>query len=543
MSENIKFFNAALKLLRVGNAETGDIGTTENEFAENYANASGTEKGSSIWNQYYEEGKKEYAIVNSDGKDGINQEEYDKLKCYIDKISQPFKHFAEDFLSGFDGNNKNISSIRTRIGDNTEAVPEKENNGEVSGNANVQKMSEEELAKIKEQFINKKKNDNIEKMKNIQAKPKFEAVASEQKNLKMIETMSREEVIQELQEYDNTFKAEDSTGLEVLRKFLQEAREYNIINDKQSDVVDHHVGTFMQGSHGTCTVLSKINGLSDETLNKIFHEEPEGSGNYRVTFPLDYGNEEKSVIITKEELEKGEVIIENILLNDFSSGDKDVTLLEMAFMKRFGTYISLSGADIKLIEEIFTFPEDKGERVLPGEQRGVESYHITEDKITQALRDGNHPIVTITMASRLPADFSYKDVAEVKTNNGETFTASWGFASQSDETDARTNLKRLLGKDSPIYSQIDNMPTGEFMDLANKFVGAEFDDGAGGTQLYGFMGAIMLSNGASVSEAHALSIVDYNPETKTVMIANPNYNSALIPVPLEVMEKFFEISV
>ena len=83
MSENINFFNAALKLLRVGNSESNDIGTTADEFAENYSNASGAEKGSSVWNEYFEQGKEEYKIINTDGKDGITQEEYnikDKIK-------------------------------------------------------------------------------------------------------------------------------------------------------------------------------------------------------------------------------------------------------------------------------------------------------------------------------------------------------------------------------------------------------------------------------------------------------------------------------
>jgi len=543
MAENINFFNYALKLLRIENKENDDIGTTEKEFAENYANASGAEKGSSVWQQYFEEGKKEYDIINSDGKEGITQEEYNKLKFYIEKISQPFKHFAEDFLSGFDGNNKYISSIRTK-GEKikTEGDP-KEQDIKADDNCNVQEMSEEQKKKIKEQFLNKKKTYNIEKMQNIQAKPNFEVGAPEQKDLKMIETMSKEEIIEELQRYDSNFKVEETTTLEVLRKFLQEARSFNIKNDSQSDVIDYHVGTFMQGGHGTCTVLSKINGLSDEALKKIYQEEPEGSGNYRVTFPLDYGNEEKSIIITKEELEKGEITIEGKLLSGFSEGDKDVTLLEMAFMKRFGTYISIQGADIKMIEEIFTFPEDKEKRVLPEEQRGVESYHITEDKIIKALNENNHPIVGVILASRLPADFSYQDSVEVKTKDGQIFSASWGFASPSDEQSARTGLKRLLGEDSPIYSQIDDMPAGEFMDLANKFVGAKYKDAKDDTQRYGFMGSIILSNGASISENHALSIVDYNPETKTVMLSNPNYNSAQIPIPLEIMEKFFEISV
>ena len=191
---------------------------------------------------------------------------------------------------------------------------------------------------------------------------------------------------------------------------------------------------------------------------------------------------------------------------------------------------------------IMQVTEDKTKRVLPDEQRTAESYTITEDKIIQALQDGNHPIVGVILASKLPADFSYQDVVEIRTANGESFTASWGFASEVDEFEARRNLKILLGENSPIYSQIDDMPVGEFMDLANKFVGGKSVD-VSNEYGYGFLGSIILSNGVSVSENHALSIVDYNPETKTVMLANPNCNSALLSIPLEIMEKFFEISV
>jgi hypothetical protein len=335
--------------------------------------------------------------------------------------------------------------------------------------------------------------------------------------------------------------------MDILRKYLQEAREFNIKNDENSNIVDYHIGTFAQGSHGTCTLLSKINGLDKNTLKDIYQEVPEGSGNYIVTFPPDYGNEEKAVTVTKEELESGEIKIKDndgkeYKLNDFSKGDKDAMLLEMAFMKRFGTWISLYGADIKMIEEIFTFQEEKEKRVLPEEQRTVESYKVSEDKIIQALNDINHPIIAVQSVTRLPADFSYQNMVEITDKDGDIISAHWGFATKSDELDARTNLKILLGKESPLYSQIDNMPVGEFMDLANKFVGgksSDSDDEYG----YGFIGAIILSNGVSVIENHALSIVDYNPETKMVMLSNPNSNSASIQIPLAILERFFEISV
>ena len=549
MSENIKFFNEALMLLRIKNKETGDVGTTEKEFAENFANASGAEKGSSIWNQYYEEGKKGYAIVNSDGQEGITQEEYNKLKYYIEKISQPFKHVAEEFLAGFDGNNKYISEISTKDSyyNDENITKNMDTNILPQENTNFEQLTEEKKAELKKYMLDKNDKTTKKEMQKTQEKPVLSPNHSERKDLKMIETMTRDEIISELLEYDKNYTVKDETDTHTLKKYLQEARVFNIENDEKSDIIDYHIGTFAQGSHGTCTLLSKINGLSAEVLERIYQEDPKDSGNYKVTFPIDYGNAEKTVIITKEELENGQIKIKgddskDYTLNDFSKGDKDVTLLEMAFMKRFGTFISLHGADIKMIEEIFTFPEDKTKRVLPDEQRTAESYTITEDKIIQALQDGNHPIVGVILASKLPADFSYQDVVEIRTANGESFTASWGFASEVDEFEARRNLKILLGENSPIYSQIDDMPVGEFMDLANKFVGGKSVD-VSNEYGYGFLGSIILSNGVSVSENHALSIVDYNPETKTVMLANPNCNSALLSIPLEIMEKFFEISV
>lgn len=549
MSENIKLFNEAIKLLRISNPEKGDLGTTESEFAENYANASGAEKGSSIWNNYFEEGKEEYKIVNSDGQDGITKEEYNKVKFYIYKISHPFNHSAEDFLSGFDGNNKYIAEIRTRCSENEleKINQEKDKDYKIQENANVQEMTEEQKSKYKELLLNKNKKIMNTRKDNTQEKPSLEVNYPEHKNLKMIVTMTREEIISELLQYDKDYIIKDETDMDILRKYLQEAREFNIKNDENSNIVDYHIGTFAQGSHGTCTLLSKINGLDKNTLKDIYQEVPEGSGNYIVTFPLDYGNEEKAVTVTKEELESGEIKIKDndgkeYKLNDFSKGDKDAMLLEMAFMKRFGTWISLYGADIKMIEEIFTFPEEKEKRVLPEEQRTVESYKISEDKIVQALNDGNHPIIAVQSVTRLPADFLYQNMVEVTDKDGNIISAHWGFAAKSDELDARTNLKILLGKESPLYSQIDNMPVGEFMDLANKFVGgksSDSDDEYG----YGFIGAIILSNGVSVIENHALSIVDYNPETKMVMLSNPNSNSATIQIPLAILERFFEISV
>ena len=551
MSDNINLFNAALKLIRIGNPEQNDIGTTAEEFAENYANASGAEKGSSVWNEYFEQGKEEYKIINTDGKDGITQEEYNKLSYYINKITQPFKHYAEDFLSGFEGNNTYIAAIRTRVKDNSEEELSEKNDNTVPDKEESKPENNELIQSLKQTSLNTNRKSIKDKIKNIPKKPSLEINYPERKNLKMIETMSKEEIISEIQEYDTNYNVTDNTSLALLKKYLGEARMFNILNDKNSNIIDYHIGTFKQGGHGTCTILSKINGLSDETLKKIYQEFPEGSGNYKVTFPQDYGNKnQEPVIITKEELESGEIKIQgpdgkDYLLNDFTQGDKDVMLLEMAFMKRFGTYISLNGADVKLVEEIFTFPEDKSKRVLPENERTVESYKISEEKIIQALKEGNHPIVAITNVSRLPADFSYQDTIEAKDKNGDIVSAHWDMLNKGEECIARLNLKKVLGPNSPLYSKIDDMPVGEFMDLANKFVGAEFNDGSSGntTNLFGFIGAVVLSNGAVISENHALSIVDYDTESKTVIIANPNENSHLIRIPLEVMEKFFEISV
>lgn len=546
MSENINLFNAALKLIRVGNSDQNDIGTTAEEFAENYANASGAEKGSSIWNEYFEQGKEEYNIINTDGKDGITQEEYNKLSYYINKITQPFQHFAEDFLSRFEGNNQYIASIRTKITEDSDIPSSKEDDKTPPKESEEQ---EKDKNKLKQELLTK---SNAAKTKNLQNKPSLEINYPERKNLKTVQTMTREEIISELQEYDTNYSVTDDTSLALLKKYLEEARRFNILNDKNSNVVDYHIGTFAQGGHGTCTVLSKINGLSDETLNRIYQESPKGSGNYKITFPLDYGNQNKEpVIITKEELENGEIKIKgpdgkDYLLNNFTQGDKDVMLLEMAFMKRFGTYISIYGADVKMIEEIFTFPEDKEKRVLPESERTAESYQISEEKIIQSLKEGNHPIVAIFNVSRLPADFSYQDTIELDDGNGNIISAHWEMANKSEEKIARLNLKKVLGPNSPLYSKIDDMPIGEFMDLANKFVAAEIkeensDSLAQGS--FGFIGSIVMSDGTSVVENHALSIIDYDVDSKMVTLANPNDNNYSISIPLAIMEKFFEISV
>ena len=82
MEFNDKFYHDALRALQVG--------TTKDQFAESYANASNNEKDSSIWNQLYENGKQIFKqnldIVEANDK--IDQKEFNLFSHMLGQIQR-----------------------------------------------------------------------------------------------------------------------------------------------------------------------------------------------------------------------------------------------------------------------------------------------------------------------------------------------------------------------------------------------------------------------------------------------------------------------
>jgi hypothetical protein len=149
MNFNENFYHEALRMLNVG--------TTKDEFAKNYANASQESSNSSIWQELYNDGQKIFTqnldIVNSN--DTIDEDE--------------FKLF--EYILGF---LKNLPNYNTKE-QNTPSYRGETNNPYIIG--------------VDEKLENLPEGINEEKLKN----------QEELTHLKSVEIMSRQEMIEEIE--------------------------------------------------------------------------------------------------------------------------------------------------------------------------------------------------------------------------------------------------------------------------------------------------------------------------------------------------------
>ena len=157
----------------------------------------------------------------------------------------------------------------------------------------------------------------------------------EQKNLKNLPQMSEEELQAEMEMY----------GLDITKgkKKLTEIRKERNNIDENSDIIDWHIGTFNQNELPDCSLLARIANLTDEELKNIYTKKQDKKGNiyYEVNFPSDDGK--KPVKVTEEELNYMSIKHKGKEILGFSTGDKDVMLLEMAYIKRYGSDITTTG--------------------------------------------------------------------------------------------------------------------------------------------------------------------------------------------------------
>ena len=490
---NLKFFNAAMKAIKPGTSST--------EFATNYANACNAEKGSSLWQKAYEEGLKQFSTMDmhkgSEGK--IDEEELKIIGLYVERMngkSQKLPQTVEEF-SG----NKTLDSLWHK-----ESRPQKPSNPNIP----------------------------------------------ERHHLKPIDTMTKEEIQAEISKYTEMGLIKESceedkdeikntksdisdkktmlpeNELKLLKAQLSSIRAELNETDKNSDIIDMHIGTFNQGGLGDCTMLSQLNGLTDEQLAKIIQRKTDENGKifYEVTFPIDFNNG-TSVKITEEELKSRELSITNgdttYTETKFSIGDADVTLMEMAYIRRFGIDPAVLGADMKFVNDIFSFP---GEKTHVGT-----TYNLTEEKLISAMKDNEHATLSLTHASRLKEDFSYEETFQSSSG----ITAEMGLYKLDKKKIVIERLKAMyekLGNENPDLSEYEKMSEAELMNAVNRFVSEDF----------WFTGELRLSNGVSIIEDHAFSLKNYNPQTKELTIANPHKNNEDIIIPLDIAEKYFEIS-
>lgn len=165
------------------------------------------------------------------------------------------------------------------------------------------------------------------------------------KDLKTVSLMSSEEIKTELESYGVEIPEEWKNNIKKLRALLNSTRNTIANEDKNSNIIDFHIWTYTQGESKYCSVLSQLDTMSDNEIKDMIKikEDSDNKLSYYVTFPQDKWNDNTTVKITEEELNSWTLTInenwQDRILNDLPKWDKDVTLITMAFIKRFWTYI------------------------------------------------------------------------------------------------------------------------------------------------------------------------------------------------------------
>ena len=247
----------------------------------------------------------------------------------------------------------------------------------------------------------------------------------EKKDFKHPSQMSEDEIQNELKNFSWT---EDDYDLSELR------RTRNLL-DKNSKVIDWHVGTFNQGTFGTCTILATVNGMPDEDLKKLYAQKSDKEGNiyYEVNFPQDNGK--KPIKVTQEELENHAIKYKRKEFFGFSPGDADVSLIEMAYVKRYGSDILFSGEQPAIVLQRITGNKDAKAYYL----------NITEDMLI------NDKVKTIGIANdnQLKQNKNFKD-NKLVLSSGETVRLEH---SNSDNVENVGDQRLILPDGTVLYDR------------------------------------------------------------------------------------------
>lgn len=198
----------------------------------------------------------------------------------------------------------------------------------------------------------------------------------ENMKLKDSSQMNFKDIKSELKTYGVPQNELDAINYEDSKVLLENLRQKRVLYDEGSNEVDYKIGTYFQGKNMLCSFLATISTFTPEQLQQIYKKKTDENGKiyYEVNFPNDR-NSGRSVIITEEELNSGEITFEiteedlnngiafkengnEMTVSELPEGDKDVTLLSMAFMKRFGYGVYRRGADQYEIKEMLRTPEE-----------------------------------------------------------------------------------------------------------------------------------------------------------------------------------------
>ena len=445
--------------------KTLQAGAKKEDFAKAYAQATGATEGSQEWNDAIAKANKEFDKIDSKQKDGVlSEDEFDQIKIFVEqhKDSSEFKPTIEEMTG-----NEYLDAWK---------LTTKKNPGDSSIGRGIE----------------------------------------ERHNLKPVDTMTEDEIIAEIKQFKPDFNSQ-GISLNGLRKQLTEMRKEINTNDKNSDVVDMHIGTFNQGNLGSCTFLSQLSNMTDEKMQKMIKVKTDDNGKkyYEVTFPMDEGSG-KTVKITEDELKSRELHVKDgdkeQTVTAFSTGDADVTLMEMAFIRRFGVDGFVEGVNSKNAQNIFSYPDEIQSQTGYGE--------VTEEKLKSNPSHANTGLKDTFKHD----EASYKEVFQSETG----ITAHWTM-SRTNRNEAMSQLQRA-GIDT---TGLEKLSDGEFANEVEKYVGYKG---------FSFMMELTLSNGVKVIENHALAVKSYDPQTKTVTLSNPHANNEDVQIPLDIAQKFFNIS-
>jgi hypothetical protein len=325
------------------------------------------------------------------------------------------------------------------------------------------------------------------------------------------------------------------------RNVLSSIRKHIVKFDKGSKGVNYHIGSFFQGKLGNCAPLSQIAQLKDDELKKYVKEGSDQEGKYYiVTFPMDINNPENSVKIYEKEVLSGELKLphKDTPMRGFSVGDDDVTLWEMAYVRRFGTASVEAGESLASAQNMFTKPD---------EECSLGDGSVTEEKLIQA----NSKKVSLgnTMWTVDDEHMSYLD--EAKTNSGDT--AKWQLAKSRERVEKELKAK-FPQIDESKYKNLNEQEFMEFImlliqpgetidkDKIKKMNTSEISKYLKQCEGFTFNEELRLSNGQRIIIGHAYIFRSYNPETKELIISDPNRAYEDIVINKEIAEKFLRIS-
>lgn len=303
----------------------------------------------------------------------------------------------------------------------------------------------------------------------------------EVRDLKSSTQMTEDEMKAELKSYGIET---DESKPKILREMLDSARRERALYDENSDKIDGHIGTYYQElDTKVCSILASIDNLTDEQVRSMYTQNE--NGDYVITFPMDKGTG-RTVTVTQEEIDnKAVTIIENgepREITGLTQGDADVTMLQIAFFKRFGA----------------------GMQSIPVWAYKTQNVFVSPD---QTQYGDNQHVEDITDFSDIPLQTTFNILS-------------------ADE---------LLSKGIQVKAEVK---AGE-NPLKVKVPRFQLSDGR---QAWIENNCLTLSDGTKIEGGHALAFRGYDKETKEIILtSNEFHNLSEIRVPQELM-RFFEMT-